>query len=138
MGVGRRRLGVDGADYLRFTEMLRSGGRLGAADILGRGTVALMTADHLPASFNNKIADKMDPLPPATALASALRCADRTASPPWPAARGDHYWSGVYGTYFWIDPKEELSVVFMAAAPGLIRLRYRQMSRNLVYQALTS
>jgi hypothetical protein len=30
-----------------------------------------------------------------------------------------------------------LSVVFMAAAPGLIRLRYRQLMRNLVYQALT-
>ena len=49
---------------------------------------------------------------------------------------GDYYWSGVYGTYFWVDPKEQLSVVFMAAAPGLIRLRYRQMTRNLVYQAL--
>ena len=51
---------------------------------------------------------------------------------------GDYYWSGVYGTYFWVDPKEQLAVVFMAAAPGLIRLRYRQMTRNLVYQALTS
>src|SRR5262249_7989856 len=48
-------------DYLRFAEMLRRGGRLGSADILGRGTVKLMTADHLPASFNNMIADKMDP-----------------------------------------------------------------------------
>jgi CubicO group peptidase (beta-lactamase class C family) len=48
-------------DYLRFAEMLRSGGKLGAAEVLGRGTVALMTADHLPASFNNMIADKMDP-----------------------------------------------------------------------------
>jgi hypothetical protein len=35
-----------------------------------------------------------------------------------------------------VDPKEQLTVVFMAAAPGLIRLRYRQMTRNLVYQAL--
>ena len=49
------------SDYLRFAEMLRSGGKLGSAEILGRGTVALMTADHLPASFNNMIADKMDP-----------------------------------------------------------------------------
>ena len=48
-------------DYLRFCEMLRSGGRLGSADILGRGTVALMTVDHLPASFVSKIADAMDP-----------------------------------------------------------------------------
>ena len=32
---------------------------------------------------------------------------------------GDYYWSGVYGTYFWIDPKEELSVVFLAAVTVL-------------------
>ena len=51
---------------------------------------------------------------------------------------GDYYWSGAYGTYFWIDPKEAITVVFLSAAPGLIRLRYRQMLRNLVYQALTS
>src|SRR5581483_2123846 len=44
------------ADYLRFAEMLRCGGALGGARVLGRGTVALMTADHLPASFNNMIA----------------------------------------------------------------------------------
>ena len=49
---------------------------------------------------------------------------------------GDFYWSGAYGTYFWVDPKEELVAVFMAAAPGAIRLRYRQLTRNLVYQAL--
>jgi hypothetical protein len=30
-----------------------------------------------------------------------------------------------------------MSVVFLAAAPGLIRLRYRQMVRNMVYQALS-
>ncbi len=124
------------ADYLRFAEMLRRGGKLGAADILGRGTVALMTADHLPASFNNMIADKMDPAATGYGfgLGFAVRRQDGIAA--MAGSAGDYYWSGVFGTYFWVDPKEELSVVFMAAAPGLIRLRYRQMTRNLVYQAL--
>jgi CubicO group peptidase (beta-lactamase class C family) len=123
-------------DYLRFTEMLRRGGRLGAADILGRGTVKLMTADHLPASFNNQIADKMDPAATGYGfgLGFAVRRQDGIAA--MAGSAGDYYWSGVYGTYFWIDPGEELSVVFLAAAPGLIRLRYRQLMRNLVYQAL--
>ena len=48
----------------------------------------------------------------------------------------DYYWSGVYGTYFWVDPVEDLFAVFMAAAPGNIRLRYRQLTRALTYQAL--
>jgi CubicO group peptidase (beta-lactamase class C family) len=124
------------SDYLRFAEMLRAGGRLSSAEILGRGTVALMTADHLPASFNNMIADKMDPAAAGYGfgLGFAVRRQDGIAA--MAGSAGDFYWSGVYGTYFWVDRKEELAVVFMAAAPGLIRLRYRQLLRNLVYQAL--
>ena len=124
------------ADYLRFAEMLRAGGRLGSADILGRGSVALMTADHLPASFNNLIADKMEPAAAGYGfgLGFAVRRQDGIAA--MAGSAGDFYWSGAYGTYFWVDPKEELLAVFMAAAPGAIRLRYRQLTRNLVYQAL--
>jgi CubicO group peptidase (beta-lactamase class C family) len=124
------------ADYLRFAEMFRTGGKLGTVEVLGRGTVALMTADHLPASFTNMIADKMDPAATGYGfgLGFAVRRQDGIAA--MAGSAGDFYWSGVYGTYFWVDPKEQLSVVFLAAAPGLIRLRYRQMLRNLVYQAL--
>jgi CubicO group peptidase (beta-lactamase class C family) len=125
-------------DYLRFAEMLRSGGKLGSAEILGRGTVALMTSDHLPQSFTNKIADTMDPAATGYGfgLGFAVRRQDGIAA--MAGSAGDYYWSGAYGTYFWIDPKETITVVFLSAAPGLIRLRYRQMLRNLVYQALTS
>jgi CubicO group peptidase (beta-lactamase class C family) len=125
-------------DYLRFAEMLRAGGRLGSAEVLGRGTVALMTADHLPSAFNNMIADKMDPAAAGYGfgLGVAVRRQDGIAA--MAGSAGDYYWSGVYGTYFWVDPKEQLAVVFLAAAPGTIRLRYRQMTRNLVYQALTA
>ena len=49
------------ADYLRFAEALRLGGTLGSAQILGRGTVTLMTCDHLPSELGNRIADSMDP-----------------------------------------------------------------------------
>ncbi len=125
------------SDYLRFAEMLRQGGRLGTADVLGRGTVALMTADHLPASFTNTIADKMDPAATGYGFGLGFAVRRQTGIVAMAGSAGDYYWSGVYGTYFWVDPKEEISVVFMAAAPGLIRLRYRQMMRNLVYQALT-
>ena len=49
--------GVSNAlDYLKFAETLRRGGRLGDVQILGRNTVALMTADHLPERIENRIA----------------------------------------------------------------------------------
>ncbi|MEL6299222.1 MAG: hypothetical protein AAFQ45_11705 [Pseudomonadota bacterium] len=52
------------------------------------------------------------------------------------AARGDDYWSGKYGTYFWVDPFEDLTCVMMMAAPGPVRVRYREIIRALVYQAI--
>jgi CubicO group peptidase (beta-lactamase class C family) len=124
------------ADYLRFAEMLRRGGRLGSSEILGRATVALMTSDHLPGPLDNMIADKMDPAAAGYGFGLGFAVRRQNGIAAMAGTRGDYYWSGVYGTYFWIDPAEEMSVVFLAAAPGLIRLRYRQMTRNLVYQAL--
>lgn len=124
------------ADYLRFVEMLRAGGTLDGIRILGRKTIELMRADHLGPEIENRITT-MDPA--CSGYGFGLGFAVRRA--PGIAAQlgsvGDYYWSGVYGTYFWIDPVEDLSVVFMAAAPGQIRLRYRQLLRALVLQAIT-
>ncbi len=124
------------SDYLRFGELLRAGGRLGSVEILGRGTVAQMTADHLPTAFDNMIADKMDPAAAGYGFGLGFAVRRQTGIAAMAGSAGDYYWSGVYGTYFWVDPREELVAVLMAAAPGAIRLRYRQLARNLVYQAL--
>jgi hypothetical protein len=45
-------------------------------------------------------------------------------------------WPGASGTNWWVDPREELTVVFMAHTPGPIRWKYRQMINALVYQSL--
>ena len=52
-----------------------------------------------------------------------------------PGSPGDYSWSGVSGTYFWIDPREQLIAVLMTQAP-LQRMRYRYLMRALVYQAV--
>jgi CubicO group peptidase (beta-lactamase class C family) len=49
---------------------------------------------------------------------------------------GDFHWGGASGTYFWVDPKEELSVVLFAAAPGAMRVHLRQVITTLVLQAI--
>lgn len=123
------------ADYLRFVEMLRAGGTLSGTRILGRKTVELMRADHLGPEIQNRLTT-MDPA--FNGYGFGLGFAVRRAAGISAAfgSAGDYYWSGVYGTYFWIDPSEELSVVFMAAAPGQLRLRYRQLVRALVLQAV--
>ena len=49
---------------------------------------------------------------------------------------GDYNWGGAYGTWFWVDPKEEMTTVFMAHAPGPTRLHYRRLLTTLVNQAI--
>jgi CubicO group peptidase (beta-lactamase class C family) len=124
-------------DYLRFAAMLLAGGKHGSEAILGRGTVALMTADHLIPPAGDRIAATMDPGARGYGFGLGVAVRRQGGLAPMAGSAGDYYWSGVYGTYFWNDPREAISAVFMAAAPGAIRLRYRQLLRNLVYGALT-
>ena len=123
------------ADYIRFTEMLRNGGVLGSARILGRKTVELMRADHLGPEIQNRITT-MDPACNGYGFGLGFAVRKGAGVAAQLGSTGDYYWSGVYGTYFWIDPAEELATVFMAAAPGQMRLRYRQLLRSLVLQAM--
>ncbi|HUS95660.1 MAG TPA: serine hydrolase domain-containing protein, partial [Hyphomicrobiaceae bacterium] len=128
-------------DYLGFLSMM-SGlgssphGASGQIRLLGRKTVELMTSDHLGPGVENRIADTMDPAADGYGfgLGVAVRRDDGISA--MAGTAGDYYWSGVYGTYFWIDPFEELTVVLMAATPGPYRLRMRQLIRSGVYQAV--
>jgi CubicO group peptidase (beta-lactamase class C family) len=128
------------SDYLRFAEMLRRGGKLGdkLSDhrILSRKTVELMTADHLSEMGENRIADTMDPSCAGYGFGLGVAVRRNAGVSAMAGSKGDYYWSGVYGTYFWVDPAEQMSVVFMAATPGAMRLRYRPLIRALVYQAI--
>jgi CubicO group peptidase (beta-lactamase class C family) len=124
------------ADYLKFAEMLRQGGSLGGVRILGPRTVAYMTSDHLQADSDDRIADTMDPGAAGYGFGLGVAVRRQQGRAAMMGSTGDFYWSGVFGTYFWCDPAQEMSVVFMAMAPGLMRLRYRQLVRGLVYQAV--
>jgi CubicO group peptidase (beta-lactamase class C family) len=123
------------ADYLRFTQMLLANGTLGETRILGRKTVEMMRADHLGPEVENRITT-MDAACNGYGFGLGFAVRKGAGVPALMGSAGDYYWSGVYGTYFWIDPGEDLAVVFMAAAPGQMRLRYRQLVRGLVLQAI--
>jgi CubicO group peptidase (beta-lactamase class C family) len=49
---------------------------------------------------------------------------------------GQYSWPGASGTDWWVDPKEELVVVYLSAVPGPARWHYRQLINALVYQAI--
>jgi CubicO group peptidase (beta-lactamase class C family) len=54
-----------------------------------------------------------------------------------PGSVGDFHWAGINGTYFWVDPKEEMLAVFMTQVPRDQIIPYWRLTRELVYQALT-
>ena len=100
------------ADYARFLRMLAEGGALDGVRILGRKTIAWMTADHLGDRPRLDIA-----LPPGYGF--GLGVAVRTAAglAPDPGSVGSYGWSGSEGTLFVVDPAESMWGLLMVQAP---------------------
>jgi CubicO group peptidase (beta-lactamase class C family) len=124
-------------DYLRFAQMLLNGGELDGVRVMSRSTIKLMTSDHL----GTRIAAPFQPgelllgTPGYTfGLGFAVRQGDGVAGVAGSA--GEFMWAGYAGTYFWVDPKEEIVAVYMTQAPSPIRAYYRKMFKSLVYQSL--
>lgn len=122
------------SDYMRFTGMLAAGGVLDGARIIGRKTLALMTSDHLGGLAQARSGLNFLPGPGyGFGLGFAVRMGEGDAV--MPGSVGDYTWSGLAGTYFWVDPSEDLTAVFLIQAPEQ-RTHYRQLVRNMVYGAL--
>ena len=118
-------------DYARFCQMLLNGGTLDGTRLIGRKTLELMASDHL----GPNVAIKGTLLTPGHGfgLGFAVRTQQGIAS--FPGSIGQFFWSGMGGTFFWIDPKEELFAIFMSQGPGQ-RVYTRTLVRNLVYAAV--
>jgi CubicO group peptidase (beta-lactamase class C family) len=126
------------ADYHRFTQMLLRRGELDGVRLLAPRTVDLMTANHLPGNatltdfgrslgllvgnegrgFGFGVAPLVDPIA-AKNFSSA----------------GEYTWSGAAGTHFWVDPSEELTVLFFSQVLFAGDELFVDL-RRLVYQAL--
>jgi CubicO group peptidase (beta-lactamase class C family) len=125
------------ADYLRFTQMLLNGGQLDGTRFLSRSTVALMTSDHLGTRISAPVTpgELLLGTPGYTfGLGFAVRQGPGIAGVPGSA--GEFMWAGYAGTYFWVDPKEEIVAVYMTQAPTTIRAYYRRLFKQLVYAAI--
>jgi len=118
-------------DYARFCQMLLSGGSLEGTRIIGRKTLELMASDHLAPG----VVIKGDLVPPGHRFGLGFAVRTEAGIAPFLGSTGQFFWSGMAGTFFWIDPKEELFAVFMMQGPGQ-RQYTRALVRNLVYAAV--
>jgi CubicO group peptidase (beta-lactamase class C family) len=126
-------------DYLRFAQMLANGGRFDGRRLLSRKSIELMTSDHLGTRILAQ-----SPMTPGEVLLStpgytfglgfAVRQAPGVAGVA--GSQGEFMWGGYAGTYFWVDPKEQLVGIYMTQAPSPIRAYYRKLFKTLVYSAI--
>lgn len=116
-------------DYVRFAQMLLNGGRLDGKRLLSRTTVSFMTSDHL-----GRISDTLKRPGYTFGLGFVVR--KDVGLDGQSGSIGEYGWAGAGGTYFWVDPKEELVGILMTQAPGPSRTYYRQLFKELVQQAV--
>jgi CubicO group peptidase (beta-lactamase class C family) len=112
--------------------MLANGGQLDGQRLLGRAMVRHMTSDHLG---DIKPAHALLPPGYGFGLGFAVRRADGLNG--IPGSAGDYLWGGAGGTMFWVDPREQLVGVLMTQSqPGTWQREFRELFRQLVYQAI--
>ena len=118
-------------DYARFCQMLLNGGTLDGARLIGRTTLAFMASNHLGAHV--KVESHL--LPPGHGFGLGFAVRTDAGLAPYAGSVGQFFWSGVAGTFFWIDPKEEMFAIFLSQGPGQ-REYFRTLVRSLVYAAV--
>lgn len=126
-------------DYLRFCRMLLAGGTLDGARILGPKTLQLMTSNHLPG--DKELPDLSVSLFSEAAYAGVgfglgFSVTMNTARTLLPGSAGEFSWGGMASTYFWVDPREELIVIFMTQLMPSTTYPIRRELRTAVYSAL--
>jgi CubicO group peptidase (beta-lactamase class C family) len=131
------------SDYLLFCQMLLHGGRLGNTRLLAPSTINLMTSNALKPGIGyapavNQNFGDVGPTP-AMGQGFGLGFAVRTepGENPLPGSTGSFYWTGAFGTTFYIDPKQQLIIIMMIQVPLSESGFYRRIFRYLAYQALS-
>jgi CubicO group peptidase (beta-lactamase class C family) len=128
------------ADYLRFSRLVLGGGELDGIRLLSPRTVAYMTRNHLPGGVDLQRFGR--PLYAETrydgvGFGLGFAVTDDPAATKVLCSEGEAYWGGLASTAFWVDPAEDLTVVFMTQLMPSSSYPLRPQLRQLVYSALT-
>jgi CubicO group peptidase (beta-lactamase class C family) len=118
------------ADYVRFCEMLLQRGQLNGVRLLAPRTVEMMRTNHVNP-------DPLKTMAPGTGWGMDFQVVMDAAAAGDSVSTGTFSWFGIAGTWFWIDPVEDLAFVGMVAHDSLPTTRaIHGLSRSLVYQAV--
>ena len=127
------------SDYLRFCEMMRRGGELDGVRLLSRKTVELMTRNHLPDDLDlTQMARGSFSETPYEGIGFGLGFSINLGPARTGAAgsAGEYAWGGAASTAFWIDPVEELVVIFMTQLLPSSTYDFRAQLRAIIYGSI--
>ena len=121
-------------DYMRFALMLQNEGELDGIRILKSSTIELMASNHLPANITEK-----SWLPSKGQMGFGLNVAVRIAEPVDDEENygtvGEFFWDGRASTLYWVDPKQDVTVVFYTQVVPFDNSLHRDI-RRAVYRSL--
>lgn len=127
-------------DYMRFCRMLLNGGELDGARLLSPKTIRLMTINHLPGGKElTELSKSLFSEAVFEGLGFGLGFAmtiDQARTKNL-GSHGEYFWGGMASTAFWIDPVEDLAVVFLTQLMPSTAYPIRRELRTLVYSAFT-
>ena len=139
LSLGGSGLVSTAADYLRFCRMLLAGGELDGTRLLGRVTIELMTANHLPGGCD-LTAMATGAFSETTYEGVGFGLGFSVNLDPVRAqlvgSTGEYAWGGAASTAFWIDPAEELIVIFLTQFLPSRVFNFRGQLKAIVYPAI--
>ena len=114
------------SDYASFLQMLLNGGELNGKRLLSPKTVELMTTSHIgDIDFRS-----------GQGFGLGFAVVDDLGERGTPGSVGEYSWGGAYGSTYWVDPEEELVVVYFKQLLPTAGLDDHGKLRALVYQAI--
>jgi CubicO group peptidase (beta-lactamase class C family) len=126
-------------DYHRFTQMLLRGGELDGRRVLGPRTISFMTANHLPGGadleqFGRPLFAETSYEGVGFGLGFSVNLDPAAAK--LVGSPGEYAWGGAASTAFWVDPAEDLTVIFLTQLLPSSTHPIRAQLKSLVYQAI--
>ncbi len=128
------------ADYHRFCRMLLNEGTLDGQQVIGRKTLELMTANHLPGGgdltqHSKSLFSEAENAGGGFGLGFGVTVDN--AATGVPGSTGDFYWGGMFSTAFFVDPVEDIIMIFMTQLMPSSTYPVRREIKTMLYSALT-